>query len=552
MLDSLTGTFAAAPFALSGKDVEWVEDRFAALDTRSKAALVFSVMTIGPALDNDSLKALQPGFLTRMQGGDAAHQSAQLAALNAGLAVPIVVNTDLEGSTTSLPDGMATPNPMAFAAANDPHLTGLAALAMGHEARQFGMRWSFTPAIDLNLAFRSAVVGTRSFGSDLETVRAQGIATLRGLQAAGVAATVKHWPGEGTDPRDQHLVTTINDMPFDAWQKTYGSLYQSAIDAGALAVMSAHVGLPSYMKEVAGIDGPNAYLPGCLNRHLNEDLLRGQLGFNGLIVSDATAMAGISGLRKRDDLVIDILNAGCDVILGSFDLAADVAAIMAAIDEGRLSKARLDAAVLRQLAMKATLGVHKSPAPVPAPDPAPIARVLEQAPTLVRARDGLLPVTPERYRKIYVVSRGVGVPPASPTAPLPLAFKEMLKEAGFDVVAHDWGTPVDPAGCDLLLYVYAEETLLTRGVIANDWAAMNGNFIAAMRRHWHDIPTLMISFGWPYHLYEAPQVHGYINAYMAHPAMQAVTLDAMTGKRPFAGTSPIDPYCGLGKDYFAL
>jgi beta-N-acetylhexosaminidase len=356
------------------------------------------------------------------------------------------------------------------------------------------------------------------------------------------------------DSRDQHLATTINEMDLDEWRASFGQMFKAAIDEGVKVIMSAHIALPSYMRDVVGETGPNAFLPGCLNRHLNEDLLRGELGFTGLICSDATPMAGVSGLRRRSDLVVDVLNAGCDVLLGSTDLAADVGYILAGLADGRISQDRLDTAILRQLALKASVGAHlgaqaQRPEPV---DMAPVHSVLEKAPTLVCARDDLLPITPERYRKVYVVSRGVIFPPASPTQPLPLAFKSMLADAGFEVVEHEWGTPVDPTGCDLLLYVYAEECLLTRGSITNDWAAMNGNFVNAMSRHWHDLPTLMISFGWPYHLFEAPGVWGYINAYMAHPATQKIVLEALMDARPFAGTTPVDPYCGIDKDYFAL
>ena len=554
MTSDLISTFAEAPFFLDEAALSWVESTFSKLENPRKASILFSQLTFGPALEADALEEHQPGFITRIQPGAPDAELAQQQALNARFDVPVLYCADLEGSTTSLPGGMPSPNPLSFGAANDAELTERANYAMGMEARQYGIGWSYTPAIDLNLAFRSAITGTRSFGSDKAAVQAHGLGALRGLQAAGLAATAKHWPGEATDSRDQHLVTTINEMTMPEWRASFGEMYQAAIDAGVKVIMSAHIAFPAYMREVVGETGADAYLPGSLNPHLNEGLLRGDLGFQGLIASDATPMAGISGLRRRPALVVDALNAGCDVLLGSVDLADDVSYILAALDDGRLSQERLDTAVLRQLALKASVGAHlgaavTAPAPV---DPAPVRAVLEKAPTLVHARKGLLPITPPRYRKVYVVSRGVGFPPASPTEPLPLAFNAMMDEVGFEVVSHVWGTPVDPSGCDLLLYVYAEECLLTRGTITNEWGAMNGDFVNAMARQWHDIPTLMISFGWPYHLYEAPGVWGYVNAYMAHPATQKIVLEALMGLRSFEGQSPVDPYCGLDERYFAL
>ncbi|RPE71593.1 beta-N-acetylhexosaminidase [Pacificibacter maritimus] len=554
MHDTLIAGFAQPPFSLDQSAQKWVTDTFETLQNVQKARLLFSQMTMGPVLDLEELAAVQPGFITRMGSGEAEDELQQLEKLNALLDIPVGYCADLEGSMTVQSGSTPAPNPMALAAANDPALTKRAVRALASEARGFGIRWSFTPAIDLNIAFRSAVVGTRSYGSDQETVQAQGLATLAGLTEAGIAATVKHWPGEATDQRDQHLVTTINDLSFADWQASFGTMYRAAIDAGAMTVMSAHIALPSYMKDVVGVSGPEAFLPASLNVHLNEGLLRDTLGFKGLIVSDATPMAGMSGVYPRSELVVNALMAGCDVLLGAQGLEQDADFILAGLADGRVTQDRLDTAILRQLAMKAALGLHIRPnAGAPEQiDTQPIHEVMKKAPTLVKARDGLLPITPERYKRIYVVSRGVGFPPASSTEPLPLAFKGMMKEAGFEVVEHIWGTPVDPTGCDLLLYVYAEETLLTRGTITNEWGAMNGNFVSAMSRHWHDTPTFMISFGWPYHMYEAPGVWGYANAYMSHPAMQSIMLDAMMGKQAFEGTSPIDPFCGIDPDYFDL
>lgn len=545
--------FAEAPFNLSESDLSWIETTFSKLDLRTKASLVVASITMGPNLDLDALADCPPGFVTRMAAGDADHEQAQLKALNAKLTVPIAYNTDLEGSTTTPAGATPSPVPLALAASGDPALTRQATEAMALEARQFGLRWSYTPCVDLNLAFRSTIVGCRSYGSDLQTVLDHTVATTKGLQAAGVAACAKHWPGEGVDQRDQHLATTVNTMSFAEWDETYGKLYRAQIEAGVLSVMPAHIALPSYMEDIEGITGPDAYLPASINRHLNENLLRGRLGFNGLLVSDATAMAGITGLRERSDLVVDVLNAGCDVILATYDLAADRDFILAGVADGRLPEARLDEAILRQLAFKAALGLHRQD-PIPAATDAhsaTIATAVQKAPTLIKTCDGLFPVTPDRYPTIYLVCRGRGFPPFSPTKPLPFEFADKLRAAGFTVVEHEWGTPVEPGEADLLLYAYAEECLLTRGTITNDWGGMTGQFQQAMKRFWHKTPTLMISFGWPYHLYEAPGVWGYINAYMAHPAMQDVVIDGLkTGV--FDGVSPVDALAGLPADYYAM
>jgi len=148
MISEILSSFAKAPFHLEPTDLEWIETQFAALDNAQKAALIFSVMSLGPELDVESLKKIQPGFITRIQAGGPDHQMAQLNALNDALTIPAIVSSDLEGSSTSLPEGILTPNPMSFAAANDPDLTERAAFEMGVEANHYGIGWSFTPAID--------------------------------------------------------------------------------------------------------------------------------------------------------------------------------------------------------------------------------------------------------------------------------------------------------------------------------------------------------------------------------------------------------------------
>lgn len=540
--------FTKAPFYLSTSDLTWIEDRMAVLTPRQKIAQIFNVLVWGNNPDVvQMVRELQPGSVGRFDVADVESERALLDSLNATFTVPLIVTTDLEGSFATPKGATPSPNPMAFAAINDSSTTEAVSAAMARQAAELGVRWSFTPAVDINKAWRSGIVGTRSYGSNLDKIRDQALAHMRGLQSAGCASTAKHWPGEGYDDRDQHLVTTVNPLSVEEWEATFGVLYRALIDGGVLSVMPAHIAFPAYMRDVEGVSGKDAYRPASINRALNEGLLRGRLGFRGILVSDATPMAGLTSWMPRHDLVVEVLTAGCDVILYSPDLRADIETIEGAIADGRLSWTRIDQAVRRQLALKARLGVHREVGKLPAPSPDPkdvrlIADALKRAPTLVKDTQSLLPVTPERYRKVLLVSKGVVFPPAPHT--LPLALIDMMREEGFDVTHHKWGTPVVPDGYDLVLYVFAEETLLTRGIVSLNWLEMNGQFEAAMSRPWHDVPCIMISFGWPYYLAEATLVPTYINAYASHPAMQRNVLEALMGRAPFPGESPVDPWCG--------
>ncbi|MCS6757800.1 MAG: glycoside hydrolase family 3 protein, partial [Candidatus Devosia euplotis] len=129
-------------------------------------------------------------------------------------------------------------------------------------------------------------------------------------------------------------------------------------------------------------------------------------------------------------------------------------------------------------------------------------------------------------------------------APLPLSMSMRLEEESFEVTTFAPGMDVNPRDFDLVLYLFAEETTLGRSHIFLDWVKLTGSMYGVMARFWHDVPTLMISFGYPYYLYDAPRVPVYINAYGSSEAPQAAVVEALTGRVEFAGTSPVDPFVG--------
>ena len=163
-------------------------------------------------------------------------------------------------------------------------------------------------------------------------------------------------------------------------------------------------------------------------------------------------------------------------------------------------------------------------------------------PTLVKDVTNLLPLSPDKYKRVLVFSGGAVLPFAP--HPLPLSLPERLEKEGFAVTLHTPGMDISPRDYDLVLYLFAEETLLTRSRIFLDWHKLTGSVFGAMTRYWHDLPTLMISFGYPYYLHDAPRVPAYINAYGSSEALQSAVLEALMGRAPFAGQSPIDPFVG--------
>ena len=538
----------AKPFNLDAAAIAWVRETLGRLSTDDKIRQLFTLNSMG--LDAATLEAQQrfrPGGITRRHSPELAAEQRLLEAFDAAAPVPLIVSGDLEGSRMSLPFGTELPNPLALAALDDVAVTREVARIQATEARAIGINWTFTPLLDINAAFRSAIVATRGFGSDVARIERHAIATLEVFQAEGVAATVKHWPGEGYDDRDQHLVTTVNPLSLEDWEASFGQLYRAAIAAGVMSVMSAHIALPAWVRRQNPDAGVESYRPASLSRLLNEDLLRQHLGFNGLIVSDATGMAGLGAWGPRSQTLPEVIANGCDVILFANDYDADLGYIQDAVADGRITQARLDEAVTRQLALKAAIGLnrprHYEPGALARPQNKAFAEAaVRRMPTLVKDTQSLLPLTPEQHRRVLVVTPGI-INPWIPQ-PLPFALPDMLAAHGFTITAYAPGMRVDRSSFDLVLYLFGDETLMTRNKIFADWHALQGGPIGAMERFWNDVPTLMISFGYPYMLYDAPRVPTYINAYMTGETMQRAVLDLLLGNGEWNRNSPVDPFAG--------
>lgn len=544
------------PFNLGAPMIKQVRETYEKLDLKARIGQLFTLLLLGddPA-DLDVVLSFQPGGVTRFFGPDLAHERSVMERIAAALPIPPLVSADLEGSRQSLSFGTVVPNQIGLAAIDDVAVTTQMAGITAREAKAMGVRWSFTPVVDINAAFRSAIVATRSFGSDVDRIERHAIGQIEALQANGVAATVKHWPGEGYDDRDQHLVTTVNPLEREAWELTFGRVYRAAFDAGVLSVMAAHIAAPQIVRAYHPDAGIEAYRPASISHLLTTTLLRDELGFNGVVVSDATEMAGLGAWIGEPEAAPAILAAGCDMILFSRDPERDRDEIIRALDDGRLSESRLEDAVLRVLGLKAVLGLLDDAPLIPAPEEqalllgatvsqAAAAAAFERMPTLEKDVPGLLPLSVIEHRRVLVFEGEIRHPllPEPPTFSLP----DMMVQEGFEVTRFRPGMTISKDDFDLVLYLLGDESLLTRNRIFIDWAKLAGGGIGgALRRYWHDIPTMMISFGHPYHLYDAPRVPTYANGWSTLDVSQSAMLDCLRGRKPWRGGRPVDAFCGL-------
>ena len=543
------------PFNLDQKAIDWVQSTFDRLTLHERVSQIFILLMMGKdETAFERIAKLKPGGVTRGFTGDIDFERKSLAAINDAAPVPLIITADLEGSRMSLPFGTQVLNPLGLAALDDVNETTANSAILAREGRAMGVTWSFTPVVDINKAFRSAIVGTRSFGSDIDKVERHALAQLKAFQANGVAATVKHWPGEGYDDRDQHLVTTINPLSVEEWHATYGRLYKRMIAEGVMSVMSAHIALPSYVIAKTGVDSVEAYRPASISKLLNTTLLREELGFNGLIISDAMEMAGVRSWCTRKDAMPQVIASGCDVILFSSSPEEDMEAVYQAVISGEIEEGRFNDSVIRMLGMKAKMGLFEKSDVLPSQDKvaaevgsvankAVATAAINKSPTLVKDVNSLFPLSVEKHKRVLFVDGGIFHPLAwlSPKFSLP----DMLRAEGFDVTIDHPDIEPTPGEFDLMLYAFGDESLISKSHIFIDWNKLGGGLHRAMSRYWHTIPSAIVSFGHPYMLYDAPRMPAYVNAYNTLDLTQKAVLECMLGRAPWNTTSPVDPFCGL-------
>lgn len=545
-----------APFHLDDSAIAWIRNHLARLSTEKKVRQLLNPPTHGEdtALI-DSVANAQVGGVTRFAGADLATAWRATRRLIDSAEIPLLISGDIEGGAIGQPYGTALPNQLGLAATGSTKLGSAAVGVLAAEAKAMGYNWSFTPVTDINAAFRSAIVATRSYGSNTDTILAQALANVQTFQQHGMAATAKHWPGEGFDDRDQHLVTTQNPLEMDAWHASFGHIYRGLFDAGVMAVMSGHIGLAAYARQ-HGETGLELYRPASVSRWLNTVLLRDELKFNGLLVSDASGMAGLSAWADRAEFVPQIISSGCDVLLFPSPVEGDVKHLMNALRDGRLSEQRLEDAVTRVLGLKAALGLHRKTPDELLPPLAHAQAVLRcpahqriadevssSAVTLVKDVKQLLPLRPEKHRRVVVITEPERIGFAGNPA-MRLEVEELLGQRGFELRPYDPAQPPSPQDTDLVLYLLAQESLLTRAHIFMDWARLQGNWRTGMQRYWHQIPCLLVSFGHPYYLYDAPRMPCVVNAYTATPPMQRAVVRKLLGDEAFTVCSPVDAFCG--------
>lgn len=477
--------------------------------------------------------------------------------------IPLLVAANLEkGGNGILSEGTLMASPMEAAACRSTEICRKLATVCAREGSAAGANWAFAPIIDIDTNFRNPITNVRTFGSDWKLVRDYGVTYVKAVQEMGMAASIKHFPGDGQDERDQHLVTSINDLSCEAWDSSYGEVYKACIEAGALSCMVGHIMQPAYTRYFQPGIQDNEIMPASLSKELMQGLLRGKLGFNGLIVTDATTMAGYMIPMPRKQAVPESIARGADMFLFARNLKEDFDFMLRGIESGILTKERLDEAVTRILAAKAALGLHKGAHKLSVSEARTIVGCKEhlewarecadQAITLVKEEPGVLPLTTQKYRRIlfYPIESEGGFSIYKSESGIGAKVMNLLRERGFEV---DTFVPhTGPEGrtlpttavtdtYDLIIYIANLATKSNQTAVRIEWAQPMG---ANCPHYINDVPTIFISLENPYHLLDVPRIRTFINTYNSNGLLLEELVKKLTGESAFKGISPVDPFCG--------
>jgi beta-N-acetylhexosaminidase len=328
-----------------------------------------------------------------------------------GSKLPLFIGIDQEGGrVTRLPYGTIMPGNMALGATGNPENAFLAARAIGEELAELGFNLNFAPVLDINSSPDNPVIGVRSFGEDPDLVAAMGKAFIRGLDAAGIAMAVKHFPGHGDTSVDSHLGLPVLLYSSKQLERREWKPFQLALSESPDMVMTAHIALPAIEPATvrSARDGSSVFLPATLSQSILTGLLRQRLGYNGIIITDALDMKSISEHFGAGEAAVRAIQAGADILLMP-DLEKSYTALVAAVQQAELSEARIDQSVRRILAVKEKRGLFSGVKPTVQPETkkqraALEARLAGKAVTLLKNDANLLPFVLRPNRRVLLLA----------------------------------------------------------------------------------------------------------------------------------------------------
>lgn len=568
---------AAAPFMLDAGAIAWVEGTIGAMTLEEKIGQLFINHNndYSPGYLDGVLENYHVGGMRYRPGPSAAVQE-HIRYAQSKSRIPLLIASNPEmGGAGSCDDGTFVSTHLQAGSHPDRNIARQMGQVAGVETAALGCNWAFAPIVDIHYNWRNTVISTRSFGNTPEVVVERAKEYFDGISESPTACAMKHFPGDGIDERDQHVVTSYNTLGYEEWNRTYGHVYREMVAHGVQSIMVGHIGAPEVSRHFRPGLPDAGILPATLSPELLQDLLRGELGFNGLVLTDASQMVGLTQAMKRKDLVPATIAAGCDMFLFFRNPAEDFQYMLDGNKSGVITEQRLHDALRRILGLKASLGLHLKSAdqlvpPAEAlavigsqPHRAIAAEIADKTVTLVKDTAGNLPITPGTHPRIrlYGISGGADFTRADPLAYLDVV-KEELEAAGFEVFLYRTAEQREAAGetgVNFMSVISEEATgdYAEKYDAAFVFANVKGFAQeAAIRIKWSspmaaeipwyvtEVPTVFVSLNQPNHLIDVPMVKTAIHAHAGTREAIRAAVEKIQGKSAFQGTFNENVFCG--------
>ena len=455
--------------------------------------------------------------------------------------IPPLVTADCEyGAGSIFEDLSSVCGPLSVGSVDSEELAFEFGAAVARELRCGGINWRWTPIIDLVNRRSNGIM--RNFAPGYpERMAALSIANFKGMQSEGVAATAKHFPGsDGYEYRDSHLCPTMVRDSKEKWWKKQGKYFKQLIDSGVYSVMIGHQAFPAVDDTKIG----GKFIPSTLSKKVITDLLKEEMGFGGVVVTDGITMGGLFSLLSYEDLIVMLINAGNDVILGAKMCSGEI--LEKAVRDGRVDEKRIDDACQRVLDMKEKIGLFDDNYynyPYTSKDVVPKTRqinteIARKSITLVRDRTKLLPMKKENIKRVTIIVSSHLEEFEAELEPMKKAFEER-------------GATVKMkrrlASADELKEISDNSDLIVYAVYVAGHCPVGGStlFGDEAYTYFHAFKygkekSIGAAFGYPYiHFDIMENADAFINAYGKNPDSQTAFVEAVYGDIEIVGKSPI-------------
>ncbi|MCW5958559.1 MAG: glycoside hydrolase family 3 C-terminal domain-containing protein [Pyrinomonadaceae bacterium] len=569
---NLLPTIAFGQFRPDGKAYKWADKHLKTMSIDEKIGQMIHIGINADFMNRDSAKFREfqrhvrenhIGGIIVFVGGvyDTAHFINRMQEISK---IPLLISADLEtGAGMRFPDTINFPWNMAIAATGDASFAFREGAITAREARAMGIHWNFAPVVDVNNNARNPVINVRSYGEDPNEVGKFATEFMRGLQSGNVLATAKHFPGHGDTAVDSHRGLPEIDFSRERLEKTEFVPFREIISRGVGSVMISHIAMPQLdsekVKPLDNFEKPSyggseviteaSTIPATLSRNIVTGILKNDMKFDGLIVTDAMDMSGLTIYFDAEEAAVRAVLAGNDVLLKPSSSDAPIRGLKKAVESGRITEKRIDESVRKILAWKYKLGLKEKPfTPLSSIDSIVSSvetgklsdEIADRAITLVKNENDVLPLKSGQKALLLAISNG------EDRNFIGNAFASRLRRNGVEVerVAID-ARANEKEVADALKKIGSADLIIAglfgrvrSGAKNSVGLPESGEEVlrAALRS---DARVISAAFGNPYLLLGFPEMKNYIVSYGDMNSLQRATADALTGRIEFSGRLPI-------------